>query len=173
MLRQVAEEVRKDLEGMGITSLVQGEEGWDRTRLLKVFREDINSVLFGVNSFWEGVDVPGEALSNLIITKLPFQVPEGPLVEARHARLKEQGLEPFQVESLPEAVLRLKQGFGRLIRTATDVGTVTILDPRVSTERWGRIFLNALPECEVVFLSKPGVPEKPAARPGKKRAGPA
>jgi ATP-dependent DNA helicase DinG len=170
MLRQVAEAVRNDLEEMSITLLVQGEEGWDRTRLLKVFREDINSVLFGVNSFWEGVDVPGEALSNLIITKLPFQVPEGPLVEARHARLKEQGLEPFQVESLPEAVLRLKQGFGRLIRTATDVGTVTILDPRVTTEKWGRVFLNALPECEVVFLSKPGVSEKAASSPAKKRS---
>lgn len=165
MLRQVAEAVRPELDEMGIALLVQGEEGWDRTRLLRVFREDINSVLFGVNSFWEGVDVPGEALSNLIITKLPFQVPEGPLVEARHARLKEQGLEPFQVESLPEAVLRLKQGFGRLIRTATDVGTVTILDPRVTSERWGRVFLNALPECEVVYLAKPGTPEsKPKAR---------
>jgi ATP-dependent DNA helicase DinG len=162
MLRQVAEAVRNDLDDMGITLLVQGEEGWDRTRLLKVFREDINSVLFGVNSFWEGVDVPGEALSNLIITKLPFQVPEGPLVEARHDRLKKQGLEPFQVESLPEAVLRLKQGFGRLIRTSTDVGTVTILDPRVSTERWGMVFLNALPDCEVVYLSKPATPEKEA-----------
>ena len=105
MLRQVAEAIRADLDELGITLLVQGEEGWDRTRLLKAFREDIHSVLLGVNSFWEGVDVPGEALSNLIITKLPFQVPEGPLVEARHARLKEQGLEPFQVESLPEAVL--------------------------------------------------------------------
>jgi ATP-dependent DNA helicase DinG len=164
MLRQVAEAVRKDLDEMNITLLVQGEDGWDRSRLLKAFREDINSVLFGVNSFWEGVDVPGEALSNLIITKLPFQVPEGPLVEARHARLKELGMEPFQVESLPEAVLRLKQGFGRLIRTSTDVGTVTLLDPRATTERWGRVFLNALPECEVVFLSKPGVPENKSAR---------
>lgn len=161
MLKQVSEAVRGDLDEMGITLLIQGEEGWDRTRLLKVFREDIHSVLFGVNSFWEGVDVPGEALSNLIITKLPFQVPEGPLVEARHARLRERGLDPFQVESLPEAVLRLKQGFGRLIRTATDVGTVTLLDPRATTERWGRIFLNALPECDVVYLSKPGVAEKP------------
>jgi ATP-dependent DNA helicase DinG len=170
MLRQVAEAIRKDLEDLEITLLIQGEEGWDRTRLLQVFREDINSVLLGVNSFWEGVDVPGEALSNLIITKLPFQVPEGPLVEARHARLKEQGLEPFQVESLPEAVLRLKQGFGRLIRTSTDVGTVTLLDPRVTTERWGKVFLNALPECEIVFLSKPGTPEKsPKARVLKKR----
>jgi ATP-dependent DNA helicase DinG len=167
MLRQVAEAVRKDLEEMDIALLMQGEEGWDRTRLLKAFREDVHSVLFGVNSFWEGVDVPGEALSNLIITKLPFQVPEGPLVEARHARLKEQGLDPFQVESLPEAVLRLKQGFGRLIRTATDVGTVTLLDPRATTEGWGRVFLRALPECEVVYLAKPGIPEKPG---GKVRA---
>jgi ATP-dependent DNA helicase DinG len=168
MLRQVADAIRQDLDDLGITLLVQGEDGWDRTRLLKVFREDINSVLLGVNSFWEGVDVPGESLSNLIITKLPFQVPEGPLVEARHARLKEQGLEPFQVESLPEAVLRLKQGFGRLIRTATDVGTVTILDPRVTTERWGRVFLNALPECETVFLAKAGTPEGAAPRKRKK-----
>ncbi|MGH7740127.1 MAG: ATP-dependent DNA helicase [bacterium] len=165
MLRQVAEAIRPDLDKMGITLLVQGEDGWDRSKLLQVFRDDIHSVLLGVNSFWEGVDVPGEALSNLIITKLPFQVPEGPLVEARHARLKEQGLEPFQVESLPEAVLRLKQGFGRLIRTAADVGTVTILDPRLTGERWGRIFLNALPECETVFLSKPGTPE--AAKPSR------
>ncbi len=155
MMKQAADMVRPFLDGLGITLLVQGEDGWDRTKILKVFREDINSVLFGVNSFWEGVDVPGEALSNLIITKLPFQVPEGPLVEARHARLREQGLEPFQVESLPEAVLRLKQGFGRLIRNATDTGTVTLLDPRLTTERWGRVFLNALPECETVFLSKP------------------
>jgi ATP-dependent DNA helicase DinG len=161
MLRQVADAIRQDLEKWGITLLVQGEEGWDRTRLLKVFREDIDSVLLGVNSFWEGVDVPGEALSNLIIAKLPFQVPEGPLVEARHARLKEKGLEPFRAESLPEAVLRLKQGFGRLIRTATDTGTVTILDPRVTTERWGRVFLEALPECEVVYLAKPGAAGKP------------
>ncbi|HTA76050.1 MAG TPA: helicase C-terminal domain-containing protein [bacterium] len=164
MMRQVSDAVRPLLDDMGITLLVQGEDGWDRTKILKVFREDINSVLFGVNSFWEGVDVPGEALSNLIITKLPFQVPEGPLVEARHARLKEQGLEPFAVESLPEAVLRLKQGFGRLIRTATDVGTVTLLDPRVTTERWGRVFLNALPECDTVYLAKPGTPEKASPR---------
>jgi ATP-dependent DNA helicase DinG len=177
MMRQVADAIRDDLDTWGITLLVQGEEGWDRTRLLKVFREDIHSVLLGVNSFWEGVDVPGEALSNLIITKLPFQVPEGPLVEARHARMKEQGLEPFQIESLPEAVLRLKQGFGRLIRSSTDVGTVTLLDPRVTTERWGRIFLDALPDCEKVFLSKPGKvelseppmgPSKQAARRGTK-----
>jgi ATP-dependent DNA helicase DinG len=161
MMRQVSEAIRGDLDDLGITLLVQGEEGWDRTRLLKVFREDIHSVLLGVNSFWEGVDVPGEALSNLIITKLPFQVPEGPLVEARHARMKEQGLEPFQAESLPEAVLRLKQGFGRLIRSSADVGTFTLLDPRVTTERWGKIFLDSLPDCEKVFLSKPGLAENP------------
>jgi len=159
-MRRTAEDLRPDLDKLGITLLLQGEEGWDRTRLLNAFREDVDSVLFGVNSFWEGVDVPGEALSNLILTKLPFQVPEGPVVEARHRRMKEKGLEPFSSESLPEACLRLKQGFGRLIRTATDVGTVTILDPRVTTERWGKAFLDALPECETVFLEGPGKPEK-------------
>ncbi|HVZ81949.1 MAG TPA: helicase C-terminal domain-containing protein [bacterium] len=168
MLRRVAEAVAPDLEELGIQLLVQGEEGWDRNRLLKTFREDVDSVLFGVNSFWEGVDVPGEALSNLIITKLPFQVPEGPLVEARHARMKEMGLEPFRVESLPEAVLRLKQGFGRLIRSSKDVGTVTLLDPRLTTERWGSIFLKALPECETVFLSGPGTPERSAKTRGRR-----
>jgi ATP-dependent DNA helicase DinG len=160
MMRSCAEAIRGDLERLGITLLVQGEEGWDRTKLLKVFREDVDSVLLGVNSFWEGVDVPGEALSNLILTKLPFQVPEGPLVEARHARLKVQGLQPFEVESLPEAVLRLKQGFGRLIRTSQDVGTVTLLDPRVTSERWGKVFLDSLPDCERVYLAAPGVPER-------------
>jgi ATP-dependent DNA helicase DinG len=154
-LRRTAEALRPDLEKLGITMLIQGEEGWDRTRLLNVFREDVDSVLFGVNSFWEGVDVPGEALSNLILTKLPFQVPEGPVVEARHKRLREMGLEPFSDESLPEAVLRLKQGFGRLIRNATDKGTVTILDPRVLTESWGRAFLTALPDCERVLMEGP------------------
>jgi len=161
MMKQVAEAVRPTLDDMRITMLVQGEDGWDRSKLLKVFREDVDSVLFGVNSFWEGVDVPGEALSNLIITKLPFQVPEGPLVEARHARLKEQGLEPFSVVAVSLEKKRLKQGYGRLIRSASDVGKVTLLDPRVTTERWGRVFLKALPECETVFLSKPGTPEKP------------
>jgi ATP-dependent DNA helicase DinG len=154
-LRRTAEALRPDLEKLGITLLIQGEEGWDRTRLLNVFREDVDSVLFGVNSFWEGVDVPGEALSNLILTKLPFQVPEGPVVEARHKRLREMGLTPFSDESLPEAVLRLKQGFGRLIRNATDKGTVTILDPRVLTETWGRAFLTALPDCERVLMDGP------------------
>jgi ATP-dependent DNA helicase DinG len=154
-LRRTAEALRPDLEKLGITMLIQGEEGWDRTRLLNVFREDVDSVLFGVNSFWEGVDVPGEALSNLILTKLPFQVPEGPVVEARHKRLREMGLTPFSDESLPEAVLRLKQGFGRLIRNATDKGTVTILDPRVLTESWGGAFLTALPDCERVLMDGP------------------
>jgi ATP-dependent DNA helicase DinG len=156
MMREVAAAVRPMLEDLRITFLMQGEEGWDRTRLLNTFREDVDSVLFGVSSFWEGVDVPGESLSNLIITKLPFTVPEGPVVEARHRRLKEAGREPFAVESLPEAVLRLKQGFGRLIRSSKDHGTVAILDPRVTTERWGRVFLKALPECAVRTIEDPG-----------------
>jgi ATP-dependent DNA helicase DinG len=172
MMREVAQEVRPMLDGLGITFLMQGEEGWDRTRLLNAFREDIESVLFGVSSFWEGVDVPGESLSNLIITKLPFTVPDGPVVEARHRRLKSLGKEPFTVESLPEAVLRLKQGFGRLIRSSQDHGTVLLLDPRVSTERWGKVFLDALPDCAVQILDGSADPDRPAAHrkspPGRK-----
>lgn len=176
MMREVAAGVRPLLENLKITFLMQGEEGWDRTRLLNTFREDVDSVLFGVSSFWEGVDVPGESLSNLIITKLPFTVPEGPVVEARHRRLKQEGKEPFAVESLPEAVLRLKQGFGRLIRTSQDRGTVTLLDPRVTSERWGHVFLKALPECDVRYLDGPGDyarkpgPKDRGERKGKNRA---
>jgi ATP-dependent DNA helicase DinG len=131
--------------------LVQGA-GAPRTRLLEQFKTTPRSVLFGTDSFWMGVDVPGEALSNVIITRLPFAVPDHPLIEAKLELIEERGGDPFTEYSLPEAVLKLRQGVGRLIRTKSDTGIVVILDNRVITKSYGRAFLSALPKCPVTIL---------------------
>lgn len=149
MLDTVYRLVLEEIEGRGYRLLRQGG-GLPRSKLLSVFRDDVTSILFGTDSFWQGVDVPGEALSHVIITKLPFEVPDRPLIEARTRDIDEGGGNAFMDYSLPRAVLRLKQGFGRLIRNHDDHGEVTILDPRVTTKRYGRIFIDSLPECEVV-----------------------
>ncbi len=126
-------------------------EGMPRTMMLDRFRKDPAAVLFGTQSFWQGVDVPGEALQNVIITKLPFSVPDHPLLEARVEAIRDRGGNPFMEYQVPEAVIKLKQGFGRLIRSKSDHGQVVILDPRVRTKRYGRLFLDSLPDCNRVI----------------------
>jgi ATP-dependent DNA helicase DinG len=113
------------------------------------FRSNPHSVLFGVSSFWTGVDVPGEALSSVIITRLPFATPDHPLTEARLEAIESTGGRAFESYSLPEAILRLRQGVGRLIRSKSDTGTIVILDSRILSKPYGRSFLQALPQCPV------------------------
>lgn len=146
------EQVRAGLIGRlaeeGIELLVQGDA--PRTRLLDAFRRAESAVLLGTDSFWEGVDVPGEALSLVVLTRLPFDVPTEPVAAARAERLQQMGRSPFGEYMLPRAVLKLKQGFGRLIRTQTDRGAVVICDRRIYEKSYGRVFLDSLPPCHRV-----------------------
>ena len=150
LMRAVAAKVREPLGDEKYELIMQGEL-LSRQDMLARFRIGKRSVLFGLDSFWMGVDVRGEALSNVIITKLPFAVPDEPVVKARMDRIEEQGGDPFKDYSLPEAILKLRQGVGRLIRSSTDEGIVVILDPRVRTKWYGKKFIAALPECPVVI----------------------
>jgi len=149
MMKEVYSEIGGWLAEQGIKSYIQGD-GMSRHTMLEAFRTDIDSVLFGTSSFWEGVDVQGKALSNVIVVKLPFSVPTHPVVEARIDDIQARGGNPFIEYNLPEAIIKLKQGFGRLIRTKDDTGIVVILDPRIKTKFYGKMFLNSLPKCEII-----------------------
>ena len=149
-LRRAAQEIRAVL-GNRWPILVQGES--PRDNLLRRFREAENAILLGTDSFWEGVDVPGRALRTLILNKLPFKVPSEPVTAARLERLSEEGFDGFMHYLLPHAALKLKQGFGRLIRSRQDMGVVVLLDSRVVTKAYGRLLLGGLPRAERVIGS--------------------
>ncbi|MCM1320577.1 MAG: hypothetical protein NC041_03425 [Bacteroides sp.] len=145
-LRRTCRSARTALSELGIPVLMQGED--DRSRLLARFAEDTASVLFATDSFWEGVDVPGESLSQVIIAKLPFSVPSDPVFAARAESIEKRGGSAFMELSVPEAVIKFRQGFGRLIRHSEDRGVVCVLDRRIIEKRYGRIFLSSLPETK-------------------------
>ncbi|HET9064894.1 MAG TPA: helicase C-terminal domain-containing protein [Gemmatimonadales bacterium] len=147
-LRRVAPMVRQRL-GDRFPLLLQGDG--QRDQLIRRFRESGNAILFGTDSFWEGVDVPGRALRGLVLAKLPFKVPSEPITAARLERLAEQGEDGFFGYLLPHAALKLKQGFGRLIRSMDDVGVVVLLDPRIVSKRYGMMLLEGLPPAERVI----------------------
>jgi Rad3-related DNA helicase len=133
--------------------LAQGKSG-SRTGIINQFREDRNSILFGTDSFWEGVDVPGDALEMLIITKLPFDVPSEPLIAAKLEKIKQAGGNPFVEYSVPEAIIKFRQGFGRLIRHKNDIGVVLVCDNRLNRMRYGQQFLNSLPVPANVYTDR-------------------
>jgi ATP-dependent DNA helicase DinG len=158
LLNQIFRKLNESLEMIGIKAIKQGS--MNRHDLLNHFKKDKSSVLFATDSFWEGVDVPGEALQLVIITKLPFKVPNEPIIEARYEAIEKAGGNAFMDYAVPMAVLKFKQGFGRLVRNRTDKGSVLILDNRVVQKNYGIRFLRSLPECDQIVGSREEVFDK-------------
>ncbi|AMV33092.1 putative ATP-dependent helicase DinG [Pirellula sp. SH-Sr6A] len=157
MLRKTCDALRPWMLERGLAVYSQAD-GTPRTQLLQDFKANPRGVLFGAESFWQGVDVPGDALQLVIISKLPFSVPDHPLLEAKLEDIRRKGGNPFRDYQLPEAVIKFKQGFGRLIRTATDSGVVLVTDPRIVTKPYGRLFVESLPDCQVIHVQAKAEP---------------
>jgi ATP-dependent DNA helicase DinG len=148
-LQQTKDAAQAYLRNSGYTLLKQGDD--DRARLLDTFKKDTSSVLFATDSFWEGIDVPGASLSQVIIVKLPFSVPSDPVFAARCEALEQKGRSSFMELSVPDAVIKFRQGFGRLLRHSNDRGAVVVLDRRITGKPYGRLFLSSLPETKTLF----------------------
>ena len=151
MLDDIAYQLSSWLKENDIQLFQQGSD-IDRSTLLTRFKAEGRNVLFGTDSFWQGVDVPGEALSNVIIVRLPFSVPDQPLLAGRLEQIAQKGGNPFFDYQLPSAIIKFKQGFGRLIRKKTDSGIVVVLDSRIISKPYGKKFLNAVPKCKVEII---------------------
>jgi len=152
-MQAVAAIVEPRLGALGRPFLVQGG-GLSRTELAQRMREAGDAILFGTDSFWTGVDVPGDALSQVVIARLPFRPPTHPIAEAQSDLIRERGGDPFGELTLPEALMQFRQGVGRLIRTKSDRGVITVLDSRVLAKSYGRLFVQSLPKTEFVRLTR-------------------
>jgi DNA polymerase-3 subunit epsilon/ATP-dependent DNA helicase DinG len=153
-LKKTSQSIGPALAANGIEVFEQGE-GASASTLLENFRSADKAVLLGTRSFWEGVDIPGESLSVLVIVKLPFDVPSDPIIAARSETFED----PFNEYQLPEAILKFRQGFGRLIRTQSDRGVVVVLDKRILSKKYGKYFIESIPKCKTVVGSVVDLPK--------------
>jgi len=157
-LKSAHKTVVASMRGFGGRIMRQGED--DNSKLLESFRKENESVLFATDSFWQGVDIPGESLSQVIIVKLPFTVPNDPVFVARSEAIEKRGGNSFMELSVPEAVIKYRQGIGRLIRTGSDKGVVIVLDRRIYEKRYGSIFTASMPDCEKLYIPLQEITEK-------------
>ncbi len=155
MLEECYERLLPFMMENNLLPLKQGDE--NRSILLHLFKETSQAVLFGTDTFWEGIDVPGFHLRLVILTKLPFPVPSEPLFQARCKRIEKEGKSAFYEYSIPKALIKFKQGFGRLIRNQSDFGCILCLDSRLLTKSYGQVFIQSLPKCKNSFGKREAV----------------